>query len=133
MTVPNTGSDFARDWRRHHKSIEQRYQYLKSTGAAQLSHIFKAEISYGLLGEILQVLSTFLEEDTCIVLDILDSLRLSNRFSLSLQFLNRKEKEFCAELFTKLSAVTDGSKMVELQAKVKDLRSYYCSVSEGVC
>nr|KAG5713711.1 hypothetical protein BaRGS_024338 [Batillaria attramentaria] len=93
MKVPKSGQEFARDWQRHYKTAEQRYTYLLNTGAPQLRHIFKTEVSFGLLGDILAALMAFPVEDASTVLDILDSLQASSRFSLSLQFLSKKEKD----------------------------------------
>ena len=125
MKVPKTGQEFARDWQRHIKSPEQRYAYLMNCGASHLAELFKTEVSFGLLGDILAALIIFGKEDTSSVLDILASLKASKRFSLSLQFLSKKEKEVCAQLFQKLLEVIEEEDVAGFKETLSELRSEY--------
>lgn len=125
MKVPKTGQEFARDWQRHIKSPEQRYAYLMNCGASHLAELFKTEVSFGLLGDILAALIIFGKEDTSSVLDILASLKASRRFSLSLQFLSKKEKEVCAQLFQKLLEVIEEEDVAGFKETLSELRSEY--------
>lgn len=124
IKIPKTGQEFARDWQRHIKSPEQRYAYLIHCGASHLAELFKTEVSFGLLGDILAALMTFDKEDTSSVLDILGSLKASSRFSLSLQFLSKKEKEVCAQVFERLSQATE-EEYAKFKETVSELRSQY--------
>ena len=125
MKVPKTGQEFARDWQRHIKSPEQRYAYLMNCGASHLAELFKTEVSFGLLGDILAALTIFDKKDTASVLGILSSLKASSRFSLSLQFLSKKEKEICAQLFERLLQVTEEEDFAEFKGTVSELRDKY--------
>ncbi|XP_069108787.1 coiled-coil domain-containing protein 103-like isoform X2 [Argopecten irradians] len=106
--LPKNGQEFARDWRRHHKTVDSQYEYLLNIGGPRLAEIFKAEISFGLLGDIITALcQKFSNSDSSAVLDIVDGLSSANRFSLSVQFLSSKEKQVCSDLFHKLRLSTE--------------------------
>ena len=100
--MPKNGHEFARDWKRHYKTTEEKYKYLLELGADNLAKIFKSEISFGLLGELLEALMGYQKSDLADVVAILDTLASTNRFTLSLQFLDSKEKENCQKLFEKI-------------------------------
>ncbi|XP_076457231.1 dynein axonemal assembly factor 19-like [Babylonia areolata] len=123
MKIPKNGQEMARDWQRHVKSPEQRYAYLLHCGATHLAAMFKTEVN--LLGDILAALTHFSREDVKSALNILDSMKSSSRFSLSLQFLSKKEKEACAELFEKLSQLTEDGDFVDLRDRVTELKVAY--------
>ena len=73
-------------------------------GGEKLATIFKAEISFGLLGDILSCLnSEFKVEDTNAITSILEVLTKAGRFDLSLTFLSSHEKDTAEKLFDKLS------------------------------
>lgn len=127
MKVPNSGQEFARDWQQLFKTVDQRYTYLLKAGAAHLGRIFKTEVSFGLMGDILAALITFPQEDVSTVLDILDSLRSSSRFSLSLQFLSKREKEVCEQLFLKLFQTIEQQNLAGEQDRATSLRLCYQS------
>lgn len=72
-------------------------------GGDTLAKIFRAEISFGLLGEIIITLNDHAEERHCgRIADILVCLTRAGRFSLSLDFLNKSEKQALSELMEKL-------------------------------
>lgn len=125
MKVPKSGQEFARDWQRQVKSPQQRYAYILNCGAPHLKELFKTEVSFGLLGDILAALTIFAEKDVKTVLDILLSLQASNRFLLSLQFLSKKEKETCQQLFDHMIQVVEEENVQELKETVSILKSQY--------
>ncbi|KAK7113703.1 coiled-coil domain-containing protein 103-like [Littorina saxatilis] len=126
VKVPKNSQEFAKEWQRNIKTPQQRYTYLLNCGSAHLAQIFRTEVSFGLLGDILAALVIFEKENIKTVVDILLSLKQSNRFVLSLQFLSKKEKDVCAQLFDKLSEVIeeDGN-AAELRETVSGLRADY--------
>ena len=102
VQIPKNGMEFARDWRRLYKTNEDRYNFVVQLGGNRLKEIFRAEISNGLLGDILCALNVcFKEKDTQEITNILDCLSKVNRFSLSLQFLGANEVQCCKDLITK--------------------------------
>lgn len=77
-------------------------------GGTQLLEIFRTEISFGLLGDIVKALFTeFKAEESKDILTILKCLSETNRFSLSVQFLSSKEKETVLNLYRKLECEGD--------------------------
>ncbi|XP_025107420.1 coiled-coil domain-containing protein 103-like isoform X2 [Pomacea canaliculata] len=127
MQSPKSGQDFARDWQHRYKTQEQRYAYLMFTGADHLAKIFKTEVSFGLLGDILAALTPFPEEDCETVINILSSIRGSSRFNLSLRFLNTKEKDTCSQLFQRLVKVVEHKGLVHLNMKLLSLQASFNS------
>jgi hypothetical protein len=89
------GQEFVQYWRRYLKSIGDQYTYLLSVGGENLSNIFKTEISFGLLGDIVKALEYHIvDSDVDAVVGILEGLGQTNRFSLSIQFLSSAEKDW---------------------------------------
>jgi len=80
-----------------------RYNFLLHVGSERLGHIFRNEISFGLLGEIIRVLSSnWREEDGNELVAMLQALSSVNRFNLSLQFLDESERSACSQLLQRL-------------------------------
>ncbi|XP_060111249.1 coiled-coil domain-containing protein 103, partial [Heteronotia binoei] len=101
--LPETSSEFYRDWRRCMKSSQEQYRFLLQLGPQKLGQIFQADVAFGLLGEFLTVLSENISvEDRDCVLEILESLSGTKRFGLNAELLSRQEKESCRNLFEKL-------------------------------
>ncbi|XP_052237561.1 coiled-coil domain-containing protein 103-like [Dreissena polymorpha] len=106
---PTSGQGFVREWRRLNKDTKQQYAYLLQIGGEQLGTIFKTEIGFGLLGEFGNCLNcAFAEQDSNAILCILQHLSTTNRFSLTVQFLSSKEKDYFNSLFRKLSESLKG-------------------------
>jgi len=62
-----------------------------------------SEISFGLLGEMLSVMNgEYSEPDSSELLAMLEALSTANRFSLSLQFLDKSECAACSQLLQRL-------------------------------
>lgn len=101
--IPKSGQEFVQYWRRYLKSLGDQYAYLLSIGGDNLSNIFKTEISFGLLGDIIKALENkVIDSEAESVLCVLEGLSRTNRFSLSVQFLSSKEKEICRSLMEKI-------------------------------
>lgn len=102
--VPKNGHEFTKEWRKQKKSGDGScYSYLIELTGEKLIKIFKSEISFGLLGEIVTVLNDdALERDYGKITDILECLTRAGRFSLSLDFLSKVERQKLAELVAKL-------------------------------
>ncbi|XP_063951708.1 coiled-coil domain-containing protein 103-like isoform X2 [Lytechinus pictus] len=103
VKIPKNGHEFTKEWRNRKKSPGSCYSYLLDLGGETLSRIFRSEISFGLLGEIITALDNDAEEGHCgKVANILMCLTRAGRFSLSLDFLNKSEKEALSKLINKL-------------------------------
>ncbi|XP_033728877.1 coiled-coil domain-containing protein 103-like [Pecten maximus] len=127
--LPKNGQEFARDWRRHHKTVESQYDYLLKIGGPRLGEIFKTEISFGLLGDILTALCQgFSNSDSSAVLAVVHGLTSANRFSLSVQFLSSKEKQVCSDLFHKLKSSNENQTEADgkhIQDQLNELEKIY--------
>ena len=108
ITMPKNSHEFQKFWRKCQKDKIKKYQYLISIGGSSLAKIFQAEISMGLLGEVIDILNeNWKAEDFFKIYNILQSLSSVKRFGLSLQFLSNQEKEQLVKLFQKLNEVVD--------------------------
>ncbi|XP_051850826.1 coiled-coil domain-containing protein 103 [Antechinus flavipes] len=100
---PETSTDFYRAWRRCLQSGPERYQALLRLGGPSLGQLFRADVGFGLLGELLVTLAeNFKPADCAAVLRILLSLSRTGRFGLNLNLLSSPERESCQKLFQKL-------------------------------
>lgn len=127
QTVPKNGNEFTKEWRRLCKSPADKYGVLLELGGESLGRIFKAEISFGLLGEFIEAL---LLEYKCTdgrnILCILQHLCKTNRFQLSVQFMSSKEKEACEKLFDKIEQQMQEENELDISPKViNDTRKSY--------
>ncbi|KAK3083514.1 hypothetical protein FSP39_024487 [Pinctada imbricata] len=121
--IPKDNQEFVRDWRRYYKTTAEQYNYLKSIGGTTLAKIFRTDIS--LFGDILKALdSEFMDSDCDVVLDIVENLTKTNRFTLSVQFLNSAEKEARNSLFAKLKN-SKGSENSEVNDNIDRLVKIY--------
>ncbi|XP_027729147.1 coiled-coil domain-containing protein 103 [Vombatus ursinus] len=103
---PETSSDFYRAWRHYLQSGAERYQALLQLGAPNLGHLFRVDVGFGLLGELLMTLAeNFKPADRAAVLEILHSLSKTGRFGLNLSLLSNAERESCQKLFQKLQSM----------------------------
>lgn len=94
-------------------------------GGQRLLDIFKPELGFGLLGEFAHCLNCELKSDDFeSVVDILQKLCDSNRFTLTVQFLSGKEKNCLQGLFEKLQEQVAASDTSD-DAGVKELAQKY--------
>jgi len=101
--VPSSADEFLKIWKKQLKTIAERYSFLLAVGSKRLGQIFQNEISFGLLGEMLNVLnSSYSEEDCSQLVALLQALSMANRFSLSVQFLDKSERAACSQLLKQL-------------------------------
>ncbi|XP_066263993.1 coiled-coil domain-containing protein 103-like [Branchiostoma lanceolatum] len=125
--LPKNGHEFARDWKRCCKTLPDKYKFIKKIGGEQLANIFKNEISFGLLGEILTALNdSYLQEDSGFVYQVLDGLTKVGRFELSVDFLSSKESQAVKELLAKLTTdLSDNDGIEEVNSSLDALRKRY--------
>ncbi|XP_078621812.1 dynein axonemal assembly factor 19-like [Branchiostoma floridae x Branchiostoma japonicum] len=125
--LPKNGHEFARDWKRYCKSTPDKYKFIKKIGGEKLADIFKNEISFGLLGEILTALNdSYVQEDSGFVYQVLDGLTKVGRFELSVDFLSSKESQAAKELLGKLTKdLTDDSGIEQVTSRLDALRKLY--------
>jgi len=101
--LPSNAHEFLKIWKKALKTPAERYNFLLHLGSERLGQIFCSEISYGLLGEMMSVLSDgYSEADSGELLAVLEALSAANRFSLSLQFLDQSERTACSQLLQRL-------------------------------
>ena len=118
VKLPANGHEFALSWRRFNNKGTDKYRYLLDIGAQHLGDVFKSEISFGLLGDLLLVLQQHMcPEDITQVTDILSSLSHAGRFGLSVQFLSAAEKETGVKLFNQIQ---DGLQSLHTEAGQND-------------
>eukprot|EP00058_Branchiostoma_floridae_P013145 XP_002598633.1 hypothetical protein BRAFLDRAFT_118362 [Branchiostoma floridae] len=129
--LPKNGHEFARDWKRYCKTTPDKYKFIKKIGGEKLAEIFKTEISFGLLGEILTALNdSYVQEDSGFVYQVLDGLTKVGRFELSVDFLSSKESQAAKELLGKLTKdLTDDSGIEQVNSRLDALRKLYKVVS----
>ncbi|XP_035660948.1 coiled-coil domain-containing protein 103-like [Branchiostoma floridae] len=125
--LPKNGHEFARDWKRYCKTTPDKYKFIKKIGGEKLADIFKNEISFGLLGEILTALNdSYVQEDSDFVYQVLDGLTKVGRFELSVDFLSSKESQAAKELLGKLTKdFTDDSGIEQVTSRLDALRKLY--------
>lgn len=104
---PETSAEFYRDWRRYLLNGPERYEALLRLGGPKLGHLFRMDVGFGLLGEMLVVLADHVRPaDGSVVLGILHSLAGTRRFTLNLSLMSHTETESCKALFQKLQAMS---------------------------
>ncbi|CAH1249026.1 CCDC103 [Branchiostoma lanceolatum] len=125
--LPKNGHEFARGWKRYCKTPPDKYKFIKKIGGEQLANIFKNEISFGLLGEIVTALNdSYLQEDSGFVYHVLDGLTKVGRFELSVDFLSSKESQAVKELLAKLTNnLSDDDGIEEVNSRLDALRKRY--------
>lgn len=104
---PLTSHTFTKTWKYELTTSQERYGYLCKVGGQNLGQIFKSEIPMSFFGELMAVLFENLQSsDHEPVLDILQNLSNTNRFSLTVEFLSSKEKELVEAVFRKLQEIS---------------------------
>jgi len=125
FVMPSSGQDFAQRWKRIGKSAAEQRHFLFNVGPEKSSALFKTEITGGLLGEFLECLQNFEEEKTESVTELLEAFTLSQRFSLCLAFLSKKEKDLCKVLFENLSQSQAVKESTQLAERLNDMQKMY--------
>ncbi|XP_071942584.1 dynein axonemal assembly factor 19-like [Antedon mediterranea] len=104
--LPKDGHEFMQQWKRLADNQQEKYNYILQFDADQLFSTIKHEISFGLLGEILKLFNMHFKEENCTdIFLILKQLSNTKRFSLSIDFLSKKEAQHRDELMAKLQTV----------------------------
>jgi len=101
--LPSNAHEFSKIWKNLLKTTADRYNFLLTVGSQRLGQIFHGEISFGLLGEMISVLSSnYSADDGTQLVAMLQALSTANRFNLSLQFLDDSERRACSQLLQQL-------------------------------
>ncbi|KAM6960555.1 dynein axonemal assembly factor 19 [Aplochiton taeniatus] len=102
-------SEWSLDWRCLTGDSRGRYNLLLCHGGEPLSHMFRAEVPFGLLGEFLVVLSESLQcGHESKVIDVLEDLSQTARFSLNLALLSSQERKAGGWLMHQLKRHAEG-------------------------
>lgn len=115
--LPKNGHEFIRTWRNLPRLADDRYNLLLRLGD-KVGHIFRNDISCGLLGELLLALTNhYRDEDFENIIAILLALSEANRFKLAVDFLDSQEKAAGQQLFGRLTQTwkTQDRKLDEIQ------------------
>ncbi|GFR82822.1 coiled-coil domain-containing protein 103-like [Elysia marginata] len=124
--VPQTGPEFLQRWKRECINLTQKREFLFAVGPSKMCELFKTDISGGLLGEFLECfLHEFSDSQALPVVELLESLSTSQRFSLSLAFLSKKEKEQLIALFEKLGSVHSTEEAASFEERLASLKRIY--------
>ncbi|XP_005105890.1 coiled-coil domain-containing protein 103 [Aplysia californica] len=126
FNVPKSGQEFVQRWKRLGKSAADQRKFLFTIGATKISELFKTEISGGLLGEFLECFQVFANDEVVSVIEMLEAFMKSQRFSLSLAFLSRKEKAACAALLETLKAHATVTSSPDLTERVAGIEKNFC-------
>jgi hypothetical protein len=85
-------------------------------GGKQLLRIFRTEISFGLLGDMVTALNKSFEPDQLdFVVEVLDALSQTGRFSLACQFLSSAEKAEISSLLDKIQSTAGDEQIIKLR------------------
>ncbi|XP_059160966.1 coiled-coil domain-containing protein 103-like [Physella acuta] len=103
QNLPKSGQEFVQHWKRYCKTLIDKKAFIFSVGPKRAEEIFHTEISGGLLGEFVECFLPVEDQDTEMIVGLLEAFSKSQRFSLSMTFLSKKEKEFVKTLFQELS------------------------------
>lgn len=126
LQIPQTGPEFLQRWKRECGSMSQKKDFLFAVGPSKMCELFKTDISGGLLGEFVECfLHEFSESQALTTVELLEALSTSQRFSLSLVFLSKKEKENLLALFDKLAGIQPTQDADNLQERIKALKKLY--------
>ncbi|KAH9498130.1 hypothetical protein Btru_008333 [Bulinus truncatus] len=121
----NSGQKFVQYWKCC-KNADEKKHFLLSLDGPKLLNIFKVEIAGGLLGEFIQCFQNFDEAEAILIVNCLEILSKSQRFSLSKTFLSSKEKDLCTQLFNKLSQENNISDDAMFLQRFNELKNIYC-------
>ena len=106
--------------------MAQKKEFIFALGPSKICELFKTEISGGLLGEFVEcLLYDFSESQAQYVVELLEALSTSQRFSLSLAFLSKKEKEFLSTLHEKLCCLEKTEETKGLLDRLTTLKGVY--------
>ncbi|XP_074662240.1 dynein axonemal assembly factor 19-like [Tubulanus polymorphus] len=104
--VPSTSHEFSKNWKRLKTSAEK-YDFLSFVGVENLEKIFKIEIAFGLLGEIVTALLLNENSNCEFIFNVLETLSRCGRFQLSVEFLSKKESKTISDLFDRVDKEAD--------------------------
>ena len=101
---PQTFDEFYESWRR--TELPERIKFLQNIGSPSLQKIFSIEVPSELIVDFIYTFISFgpSVSDLVTVVNTLEILTKSKRFSLNVQFLSKAEKEAAGQLVEKLRA-----------------------------
>nr|XP_039270849.1 coiled-coil domain-containing protein 103-like [Styela clava] len=106
--MPKTSAEFDKVWKHTCKSPAQKFDLLGKIGSDKLKDLFKTECP---LGEIISVIKSAASfpKDCDIVLEIFDVMSNTKRFLLSLDFLDKNERNDLNEILAELKVNIDNN------------------------
>ena len=97
---PRNISDFYACWK--NKEVCDKISFIKELGQSKMREIFVSEVSSELIVELLNTFLSFKPSDVIVVVQTLELLSETKRFSLTVEFLSRSERQASAELLQRL-------------------------------
>ena len=103
-STPKTFDEFYESWRR--TEMSERIKFLQNVGSPSLKNIFSVEVPPELIVDFLYTFMSFgpALSELVTVVNTLELLCQSRRFSLNVQFLSRSERAAAGQLLEKLRA-----------------------------
>ena len=103
-SIPKTFDEFYESWRR--TEMSERIKFLQNIGSPSLKNILSVEVPPELIVDFLYTFMSFgpALSDLVTVVNTLELLAQSRRFSLNVQFLSRSERAAAGQLLEKLRA-----------------------------
>ena len=98
---PKNVAEFYTSWRS--KEPSDRISFIKDIGQSKLKEIFATEVPSELVVEIVETFHHFKASEIIMVVQTLELLSETKRFSLTVEFLSRRERQAVAELMERLS------------------------------
>ena len=114
---PKNVAEFYTSWRS--KEPSDRISFIKDIGQSKLKEIFATEVPSELLVDIVETFHNFKDSEIIVVVQTLELLSETKRFSLTVEFLSKREKQAVAvaELMERLriSLVDSQQDLAELE------------------
>lgn len=121
---PETVDTFVKKWKRVSKTNPARYHQIISLSQDVFGKILSSDLVGDLLGDILIALNgCFADENAYVIANCLQCLSKNARFKLSIQFLNKNERQAIHEIMEKLTLANNGCNIDILN----DVRSAFTS------
>ena len=97
---PKNVAEFYTSWRS--KEPSDRISFIKDIGQSKLKEIFATEVPSELVVDIVETFHHFKASEIIVVVQTLELLSETKRFSLTVEFLSKREKQAVAELMERL-------------------------------
>jgi hypothetical protein len=100
LNIPNNLFDFEKDWKSYQKNSNILYKYLQNIPPERLPIIFKSSLDGDYFSQILKIIQThYLVKETAEkTLETMYNLTKTNRFEMTLMFMDKSEKQLVNDI-----------------------------------